>query len=91
MKCSFFNTFTKLPARTAATLCLFILSLAAAQAQTPALLDVLGGKDTTFNYIASEQFFVAPRTGYYRLEAWGASGGSESGNYGFGGYVSGVK
>jgi prepilin-type N-terminal cleavage/methylation domain-containing protein len=57
-----------------------------------------------FDYVSvgndKEQYFIAPATGYYKLEVWGASGGSISnvssqwGNLdysgGYGGYSSGV-
>ena len=46
--------------------------------------------DTVFNfdYTGGEQTFVAPISGTYRLETWGAEGGSYSSEYygGFGGY-----
>ena len=40
---------------------------------------------TNFDYTGREQTFVAPVTGVYKLETWGAQGGSYSSNY-FGGY-----
>ena len=40
---------------------------------------------TNFDYTGSEQTFVAPVGGVYKLETWGAQGGSYSSNY-FGGY-----
>ena len=49
------------------------------------------GKDYTYAYTGNSQEFVAPVTGTYRIELWGASGKFE--NYtadpGLGGYVSG--
>lgn len=39
-----------------------------------------------FNYTGSSQSFTAPTSGYYKFEAWGASGGN---NGGLGGYTSG--
>lgn len=39
-----------------------------------------------FNYTGSSQSFTAPISGYYKFEAWGASGGN---NGGLGGYTSG--
>ena len=49
--------------------------------------------DTVFNfdYTGSEQTFVAPVSGTYRLETWGAQGGGENDSFigGFGGYSSG--
>ena len=42
-----------------------------------------------FDYTGSEQAFVTPETGYYKLEVWGASGGyAESTLYTRGGYGS---
>ena len=53
-----------------------------------------------FAYSGSEQTFTAPLSGYYKLEAWGAQGGSVSGGTnggtvtgvigGYGGYSKGV-
>ena len=40
---------------------------------------------TNFDYTGREQTFVAPVGGVYKLETWGAQGGSYSSNY-FGGY-----
>ncbi len=58
-----------------------------------------GPTEWTFDYTGGEQTFTAPITGTYKLEAWGAQGGSGintnqgSTNYvrngGFGGYSSG--
>ena len=49
--------------------------------------------DTVFNfdYTGSEQTFVAPVSGTYRLETWGAQGDANwEGSGGFGGYASGI-
>lgn len=44
-----------------------------------------------FPYTGKIQTFTAPMTGYYRLETWGAQGGSISGYYGgYGGYATGT-
>ncbi len=45
----------------------------------------------TFDYTGGEQTFTAPVSGTYKLETWGAQGGSYSSNYfgGYGGYSSG--
>ena len=45
-----------------------------------------------FAYTGSEQTFTAPASGYYKLEAWGAQGGSYSASYygGYGGYSTGI-
>ena len=44
-----------------------------------------------YNFIGGEDEFTVPVTGYYRLEAWGAEGGSaSSGRGGFGGYTTGL-
>ena len=40
---------------------------------------------TRFNYTGSEQTFTAPQSGMYRLEAWGAQGGSLNDTF-YGGY-----
>ncbi len=43
-----------------------------------------------FDYTGSEQTFIAPVSGTYKLETWGAQGGSYNGIYGgYGGYSSG--
>lgn len=45
----------------------------------------------TFNYTGKEQIFTAPVAGKYKLETWGAQGGSYSNNIGgYGGYSVGV-
>ena len=44
-----------------------------------------------YNFIDGEDEFTVAVTGYYRLEAWGAEGGSaSSGRGGFGGYTTGL-
>ena len=45
-----------------------------------------------FDYTGGEQVFNVPKSGYYKLETWGAQGGSDTtGNLGgFGGYSTGV-
>ena len=44
-----------------------------------------------YNFIGGEDEFTVPVTGYYRLEAWGAQGGSaSSGRGGYGGYTTGL-
>ena len=49
-----------------------------------------GPTEWTFDYTGSEQTFIAPVSGTYKLETWGAQGGS-IGNYtgGYGGYSAG--
>ena len=46
----------------------------------------------SFNYTGSEETFVVPATGKYKLEVWGAQGGSYNTTYrgGYGGYSTGV-
>ena len=46
----------------------------------------------TFNYTGNEQIFTAPVAGTYKLETWGAQGGSYSTTYygGYGGYATGT-
>ena len=45
-----------------------------------------------YDYTGSEQTFTAPKSGYYKLETWGAQGGSHNSTYygGYGGYSSGT-
>ena len=44
-----------------------------------------------YNFIGGEDEFTVPVTGYYRLEAWGAEGGSaSSARGGYGGYTTGL-
>lgn len=44
-----------------------------------------------YDYTGGEQEFIVPKTGYYKLEVWGAQGGSYNTTYigGYGGYSSG--
>lgn len=48
-------------------------------------------KTWTFNYTGSEQSFTVPCTGNYKMETWGAQGGSYDNSYhgGYGGYSTG--
>ena len=47
--------------------------------------------DFTYDYTGSEQTFVADNTGYYKLEVWGAQGGTVQGvEGGYGGYSTGL-
>lgn len=48
------------------------------------------GKITTFNYTGNCQQYVAPRTGEYTLEVWGAQGGAGDSRAGKGGYAKGT-
>ena len=48
------------------------------------------GKITTFNYTGNCQQYVAPRTGKYTLEVWGAQGGAGDSRAGKGGYAKGT-
>ena len=54
-----------------------------------------GPTEWTFDYIGGEQIFTAPTTGTYKLEVWGAQGGTSlengklSGKGGYGGYSTG--
>ena len=50
-----------------------------------------GPTEWIFDYTGGEQLFTAPTTGTYKLEVWGAQGGSLSTTYygGYGGYSSG--
>ena len=47
-----------------------------------------------FDYTGGEQTFTAPKDGYYKLETWGAQGGTANTSYpstgGYGGYSTGV-
>lgn len=52
--------------------------------------EILNTIDTVdFPYTGDVQTFIAPVTGFYKLEAWGAAGGGNTSIYGRGGYVSG--
>ena len=53
-------------------------------------ITVMNSFSQDFNYLASAQTFTTPKTGTYKIECWGASGGRSSIGYGSGGYVSGV-
>ena len=47
--------------------------------------------DNEFDYTGNVQTFKVPRTGSYKIELWGAQGGSSTDvNGGLGGYVSGI-
>ena len=58
--------------------------------------DTLGGyngpTEWTFDYIGEEQTFIAPLSGTYKLETWGAQGGSYDNILlgGYGGYSEGI-
>ena len=45
-----------------------------------------GPTEWTFDYTGGEQTFIAPATGTYKLETWGASGGTANAKYAIGGY-----
>ena len=49
------------------------------------------GQTFTFDYTGDVQEFIAPCNGYYKLEVWGAEGGSYNSTYhgGYGGYSTG--
>ena len=44
------------------------------------------GKEWTYDYTGGIQSFTAPVSGTYKLEVWGAQGGSNRGTGGYGGY-----
>ena len=50
-----------------------------------------GPTEWTFDYTGEEQSFVVPTTGLYKLETWGAQGGSADSTHfgGYGGYSTG--
>ncbi|HPZ23871.1 MAG TPA: glycine rich domain-containing protein, partial [Bacilli bacterium] len=48
------------------------------------------GSSFLFSYTGASQPFVVPCNGYYRIELWGAQGGSLSYTGGAGAYVSGI-
>ena len=53
-------------------------------------LGYVGETEWTFDYTGGEQTFVAPVTGAYKLETWGAQGGNYSSySPGYGGYSTG--
>ena len=47
------------------------------------------GQESTFNYTGTIVSWYAPCTGKYKLEVWGAQGGSSSNPGGYGGYSTG--
>ena len=49
-------------------------------------------KSVDFDYTGTEQAFVAPADGKYKIELWGAQGGSYNDEYhgSYGGYSSGI-
>ena len=48
-------------------------------------------KEYVFDYTGGEQTFTVPKTGYYKLEVWGAQGGTHSTSIGgYGGYSTGI-
>ena len=55
-------------------------------------LNVIEKIDLSFDYTGSEQVFTAPVSGKYKLETWGAQGGSLNSNYlgGYGAYSTGI-
>ena len=55
-------------------------------------LSAIWAQDTyEFAYTGSEQVFTAPVSGYYKLEVWGAQGGTANGySGGYGGYSTGL-
>ena len=57
---------------------------------TPTIIDLT--QSFNYDYTGGEQIFTVPKTGTYKIETWGAQGGtgSDSGNGGYGGYASGV-
>ena len=54
-------------------------------------INVIGKVDLSFESINGEQTFIAPISGTYKLEVWGASGGTVSQSYrgGYGAYSTG--
>ncbi len=48
------------------------------------------GTSNDYGYVGYSQSYTAPYTGYYKLEAWGAQGGSDGSSGGFGGYSTGI-
>src|SRR5574344_401653 len=47
-------------------------------------------QEFTFDYIGAEQTFTPTCDGYYKLETWGAQGGSTYGTGGYGSYSTGI-
>ncbi len=43
-----------------------------------------------YDYTGNEQIFIVPETGRYKIELWGAQGGSNKAQGGLGGYTSGI-
>ena len=55
-----------------------------------AKISFVGNIETQFNYTGNEQVYTAPSSGYYKLETWGASGGTSNGYHGgYGAYATG--
>ena len=53
-------------------------------------ITVKNGYVKNFSYVASAQTFTAPQTGTYKIECWGASGGSATVSAGSAAYVAGI-
>lgn len=51
---------------------------------------IMDSNEFEFDYTGGEQIFRVPRNGYYKLEVWGAQGGSGDSQGGYGGYSQGI-
>ena len=60
--------------------------------ETEPIITLGANESKTFEYTGTYKIVEIQKDGYYRLEAWGAQGGSAtSGRGGFGGYTTGLK
>ena len=53
-------------------------------------IEISVGYEQIFNYTGTEQEYKIPATGAYRIELWGADGGSDTPEIGRGGYTAGT-
>ena len=69
----------------------YVCTLAFNAAERNELGSYTGQTEWLFDYTGGEQTFVAPVTGVYKLETWGAQGGTANSTYvgGYGGYSTG--
>ena len=52
--------------------------------------EIVSGTSWAFDYTGNEQVFTAPKDGAYKLEVWGAQGGTIGAANGYGGYSTGI-
>ena len=55
---------------------------------------IVTSTESNYDYTGAEQTYIAPSDGYYKLETWGAQGGTANTSYpssgGYGGYATGI-